>query len=153
MNGLASLSQRLRTPHELVAVFPDAARAEDARAGLTVFFQWCFAADRARPPSPPVTVLLRNLELDDEEDRLRVADWRKPPALSLAGFALTVDAPSSKHASEIVLRLLRHFQASEVLERRKAGAGRGPIPAFVAVALAALAAAAVAYFFLVRRHA
>jgi hypothetical protein len=151
MGGLASLSQRLRAPHEIVAAFADEAHAAEAKAKVMVYLQWSLAADQTRPPPPPVILLLRALSLDPEEDRLRAADWREPPEVRLEGKTITLDGPRAKHASEVLARILRHAAAQDVLERRK-GRARGPLQAIVLAAAALAGAAAAVYFGWVRRH-
>lgn len=144
MGKLTEMSARLLPgPSETVAEFDTKAHATAARANLDVFLRWALETDPAKHVPPPVVLIITQTKLDPHDDRPRKSDWSAAPATRLENErSVVLDAPRSKHARDVVRRVLENEHAQKVYYRSKGG-GRPVALAIAFVVVLALAAIAV----------
>jgi hypothetical protein len=153
MQGLGEITQRLIAgPAEMVGEFEDAGHAAAAKANLDIFLKWCFSTHTGDRATPAVALIVNQSKLDPTEDRLRRADWKDLPEPRVEGTSVLLDAPKSKHARDVIRRVLMNSKPRRIFDRPKKGAGGSRRLVVIAVAaLLVLGAAGAGAWFLFLR--
>jgi len=133
-------------PAELCAEFEDAGNASAAKANLDIFLKWNFTSLTNDRASPAVALIVNQIGIDPESDRVRRSDFAEEPAARLEGALVCLPAPKSKHGRKVLRKVLQNSKPRRIFDRPKQGVHPGRRVAIaVVLALALLGGAAAAF--------
>jgi hypothetical protein len=108
-------------PAELCAEFEEAGDAVAAKANIDVFLKWNFGPSTGDRASPAVALIVNQIGIDPQEDRVRRSDFDVDPRSYVEGALLVIAAPRSKHGRTVLRKVLKNSKPRRIYDRAKKG--------------------------------